>query len=191
MKKDGKSIYLSYLLRHGPRSIGLEMDCHGWVYVDQLLSGINNSGGKYKMTFEELQEIVAEDNKGRYRFNDDKSMIKACQGHSVPWVEPELEYMCPPETLYHGTTTAALEEIRKSGAILKMGRHAVHMQEDMNKAWKSAIRWKKNPVILEIRAKDLSETGVVFGVSENQVWCAERIPVEYIGNVLYELPKEE
>jgi len=65
------------------------------------------------------------------------------------------------------------------------------MQEDMNKAWKSAIRWKKNPVILEIRAKDLSETGVVFGVSENQVWCAERIPVEYIGNVLYELPKEE
>lgn len=33
------------------------------------------------------------DKKGRYRFNKEHTSIKACQGHSIPWVEPEVEYM--------------------------------------------------------------------------------------------------
>lgn len=131
-----KSIYLSFLLRHQPESIGLEMDRHGWVIVKDLLKCINERG-KYKLTFEELEELVANDSKGRYRFNENRTCIKACQGHSISWVEPELEYRDPPVFLYHGTTTENLKLIKKSGAILKMKRHAVHMQEDIQMAWKS------------------------------------------------------
>ncbi len=45
MKKDESatgmknvSVYLCYLLRHHPEDVGLEMDAHGWVSVDDLIA---------------------------------------------------------------------------------------------------------------------------------------------------------
>lgn len=185
-KLEKLSIYLSYLLRHHPEDIGLDMNVQGWVSVDQLIAGINDNG-KYKIDFEMLKEIVAEDKKGRYRFNENHSKIKACQGHSISWVVPELEHKEPPEYLYHGTTTEALKKIMVSGEISKMSRHAVHMQAEKEKAWKSAVRWKKNPVVLKIAAKEYFKEGAVFGKTENDVWCAERVPVKYIVEKIYEI----
>lgn len=185
MSKERTSIHLSYLLRHAPETAGLDMDRHGWVSVSQLIENVNASG-KAKLTAELLQEIVATDNKGRYRFSPDGKRIKACQGHSIPWVEPELEVRTPPEYLYHGTTTEALQDIMKSGAILKMSRHAVHMQADINKAWQSAERRKnKTPVVLKIAAGQMSQAGSDFSISENDVWFCERVPTEYIEEFLY------
>ena len=187
MSKERTSIHLSYLLRHAPEAAQLDMDRHGWVSVSQLISNVNASG-KAKLTTEILQEIVATDNKGRYRFSPDGKRIKACQGHSIPWVEPELEIRTPPEYLYHGTTTEALQDIMKSGAILRMSRHAVHMQADINKAWQSAKRRKaKTPVVLKIAAGKMSQTGFVFSISENDVWFCERVPTEYIVEFIYAL----
>ena len=110
------SIYLSYLLRHNPGDLNLDMDKHGWVRVDSLIEAINGSG-KHGISLEILEEIVETDNKGRYRFSEDKMKIKACQGHSLEWVEPELTWGPPPAVLYHGTTAQAYSEIRGSGAI--------------------------------------------------------------------------
>ena len=183
MAKKPISVYLSFLLRHRPEAIQLEMDQHGWVSVEQLIEGINNAG-KYRLDREKLEKIVAQDSKGRYRFNADHSKIKACQGHSIPWVQPELEYLSTPDYLYHGTTTAAVEKIMESGAISKMSRHAVHLQADPEKAWQSAIRWRLTPVVLKIDAKRMSGDGFVFGKTENEVWCTESVPVEYIAEVL-------
>lgn len=177
------SIYLSYLLRHHPDDIGLEMDQHGWVSVEELICKMNDSG-KYQITMEQLEEIVKTDNKGRYRFDETHRKIKACQGHSIAWVSPELEYMTPPEYLYHGTTATALEKIMESGAISKMSRHAVHMQAEEKKAWQSAKRWHLVPVVLKIAAGKMSEDGAVFGKTENDVWCTEQVPIEYISEVI-------
>ena len=181
--KDQVSIYISYLLRHHPEDINLDMDKHGWVSVEQLINGINHSG-KYEITVKQLEEIVATDNKGRYRFNENHTKIKACQGHSVSWVEPELEYIAPPEYLYHGTTTAALEKILNSGVIHKMARHAVHMQSEEKKAWQSAKRWHLVPVVLKISAGQMYEEGFIFGKTENDVWCTEQVPVKYLAEVI-------
>ena len=128
----------------------------------------------------QLEEIVRQDDKGRYRFTADHSKIKACQGHSIPWVEPEMEYIVPPRFLYHGTTAVAAEKILKSGAISKMSRHAVHMMEKPEKAWESAVRWKLTPVLLKIDAEKMSCSGFVFGKTENDIWCTEFVPVSYI-----------
>lgn len=173
------SIYLSYLLRHNPGDIGLEMDRHGWVSTDALIDGVN-AKGKYALDRALLEEIVRTDSKGRYRFSPDHTRIKACQGHSIPWVEPELENLAPPRFLYHGTTTAAAEKIMKSGAIRKMNRHAVHLQEDPRKAWQSAVRWHLTPVILKIDAAEMSRCGYCFGKTENDVWCTECVPTAFI-----------
>lgn len=143
-KKKDISIYLSYILRHKPEDIGLEMDKHGWVDVAQLIDKIN-SKSQYSITMSQLRDIVANDDKGRYRFNTDKSRIKACQGYSIPWVEPELDYRTPPDILYHGTTLEAYRKIQKSGCISKMDRHAVHLTADESMAWRSANRWNRTP----------------------------------------------
>lgn len=178
------SVYLSFLLRHHPEAAALDMDRHGWVGTAQLLANIQET---CPLTMEHLERIVAEDNKGRYRFNADKTRIKACQGHSIPWVEPELTYGPPPAVLYHGTTAEAWEAIRASGYISKMERHAVHMQPDVEKAWQSARRWKKQgktPVVLVIDAARMAADGVAFGMSDNGVWCTERVDVRYVCRVL-------
>ena len=155
------------------------MDEHGWVSVEQLINGVNKHSN-YKLDRELLEQIVVEDNKGRYRFDEKHEKIKCCQGHSVSWVEPDLNYCEPPEFLYHGTNTKALEAIEKSGALKKMKRHAVHMQVDINKSWKSAERWHKTPVVLVITASVMYKEGYKFGVTENDVWCTEEVPFKYI-----------
>lgn len=184
---DKFSIYLSFLLRHHPEEANLNMDTHGWVSVDQLITNIN-AKGKHEIDLATLQQVVAEDKKGRYRFSDDGTHIKACQGHSIPWVTPALTYMQPPCYLYHGTTTTALEKIKASGSINKMARHAVHMQADPEKAWQSATRWKQRPVILKIDAAAMATDGYVFGVTENQVWCTETVPLKYLVEEIYQKP---
>ena len=179
MKLNDLSKYLCLLLRHQPEKAELDMDGHGWVSVEQLISGVNRFSD-YDLDTALLEKIVSEDKKGRYRFNEGHTKIKCCQGHSVPWVEPELTWCEPPEFLYHGTTTTALEAIEASGAIKKMKRHAVHTQADISKAWQSAERWHKTPVVLKISAAEMFRDGYRFGVTENQVWCIEKIPVKYI-----------
>ena len=178
------SVYLSYLLRHHPEDAALDMDRRGWVSVDQLLANLQST---CPLTRTHLERIVAEDEKGRYRFSADGQRIKACQGHSIPWVEPELTWGPPPAVLYHGTTEEAWAAIRACGYISKMARHAVHMQPSAEKAWQSALRWKKRgmaPVVLVIDAAGMAAEGIAFGVSDNGVWCTERVDVRYVTEVL-------
>ncbi|MBE6754158.1 MAG: RNA 2'-phosphotransferase [Ruminococcaceae bacterium] len=178
------SIYLSCLLRHQPELLGLDMDVHGYVPVEQLINAINKAG-KHTITREILDQIVETDDKKRYKYSEGGYRIKACQGHSIPWVIPELTYAPPPALLYHGTTEQAYAKILSSGGISRMNRHAVHTQATAEPAWKSARRWKKqSPVVLVINAARMAEDGFQFGVSDNGVWCIESVPAEYIADVL-------
>lgn len=178
------SHYMAFLLRHKPETLNLNMDIHGWVDVQELMDKINQ-GGKGPVTMELLESVVAQDKKGRYRFSADKTRIKACQGHSISWVEPELQEKQPPACLYHGTTRRALEQIQASGFVSRMKRHAVHMQAEEGKAWLSARRWKgETPVVLKIDAEAMADKGYTFSQSENEVWFTESVPVRYICDIL-------
>lgn len=177
------SVYISYLLRHQPEAIGLAMDNHGWVSVAELIEKIN-AARRYHITKQALDEIVRTDNKGRFRYSEDGAKLKACQGHSISWVEPELTYGRPPKYLYHGTTEENWQKIRESGAIYKMSRHAVHMQAEKAKAWQSAKRWRRIPVVLRINAAAMYADGAVFGISDNGVWCVDSVPTKYILSVM-------
>ena len=74
------SKFISLLLRHHPEVLNLKMDEHGWVSVIDLVEGINQG---QPFTLEDLQTIVATDQKQRYSFNEDGSKIRANQGHSI------------------------------------------------------------------------------------------------------------
>ena len=89
---------LAYLLRHDE---SYQFDQHGWREVSDLIS---NHG----FTMEELVCILANNDKQRYKFSDDKKKIRARQGHSVD-VDVELRQMTPPSRHYEdGKTTCSL-----------------------------------------------------------------------------------
>ena len=83
------SKFISLILRHKPDAIGITLDEHGWANVDELIAGIAKQQ-HFDMAM--LEEIVATDEKQRYSFNEDKTLIRANQGHSVP-VDVELEHI--------------------------------------------------------------------------------------------------
>lgn len=119
------SRYISLILRHKPEVVGLKLDEHGWVNVDQLIEGVSR---KYMINRSILEEIVETDNKQRYSFNTDKTKIRANQGHSVN-VDVELEEHQPPEILWHGTDKKFVDAINEQGLIPK-SRLYVHLSKD-------------------------------------------------------------
>lgn len=78
-KKISKS--MSYVLRHRPDSIGIELEDGGWVPVETLLEAFARSGTLYTRSL--IEQVVAGSNKQRFEFSDDGLNIRARQGHSV------------------------------------------------------------------------------------------------------------
>ena len=112
------SKYIALILRHKPEVIGISLDEHGWVDVDQLIERISKT---HPLNREMLEKIVRTDNKQRYSFNDDHSLIRANQGHSIP-VDLELIPHTPPAILWHGTGERFASAIMREG-LRPMERH--------------------------------------------------------------------
>jgi putative RNA 2'-phosphotransferase len=172
------SKYLSLILRHAPEQIGLNLDSEGWGNVDFIV------GKVVGLTRERLEKIVAEDNKQRYSFNKDRTMIRANQGHSVA-VDLKLEPVEPPVWLFHGTAARNVKNIVTHG-LKKMSRQHVHLSADEETAYKVGAR-HGNPVVFHIPAKVMHMQGHKFYLSKNGVWLAESIPSEYLQKIVYSI----
>lgn len=170
---------LSYILRHHPDAFNVNMDSHGWVNVDELLSQMKKNGRI--IDHEILDRIVRENDKQRYSYNSDKTKIRANQGHSVP-VDLELLPVVPPDVLYHGTAESFLDSIRQKG-IMKMSRNHVHLSADTETAFDVGSRHGK-PVVLLIDSKRMYDDGLDFYLSENKRWLCEYVPFEYVSAVI-------
>jgi putative RNA 2'-phosphotransferase len=125
--KTGK--FLSYILRHHPEAIGITLNAHGWVAVNDLIKDCNQNG--VPITRQLLESIVAEDDKQRFSFSNDKSYIKA--NHL------QLQPLPPPNILYHGTAQKNIPSIREHG-LLRGQRHHVHLSVDAETARKVGNR---------------------------------------------------
>ncbi|TYA78612.1 RNA 2'-phosphotransferase [Seonamhaeicola marinus] len=172
-QKKKLSKFLSYILRHHPDAIGLKLDDNGWANVNDLLSTPN-----MRFSMEDLEEVVATNDKKRFSFNADKTKIRANQGHSLKTVDLELKAQTPPKFLYHGTVAKFIPEIRLNG-LIKMSRQHVHLSKDRDTAVKVGSR-RGNPIILSIRALDMHNSGKDFFISDNGVWLTDHIPAEFI-----------
>lgn len=174
-KNNKLSVFISLILRHRPEVINISLDKYGYANVDELIKGVNNSGKK--LTREILEDIVKTDNKNRYSFNEDKTKIRANQGHSIN-VDVGLKMAIPPEILYHGTAEKSLDYILLDG-IKKMNRLYVHLSDNLETAKKVGSRHGK-PVVLIIDAKKMVEDGYNFYLSDNKVWLTDFVPKKYI-----------
>jgi putative RNA 2'-phosphotransferase len=166
---------LSYVLRHNPDHLNIQLDDQGWTDVQALLQQLNAQ--KENIDFDILKQVVDTNSKKRFSFNEDLTRIRASQGHSV---EVELGYTAqkPPATLFHGTTEKNVAIILEKG-LAKMSRHHVHLSVDKETAQHVGQRYGK-PIILTIQALAMHESGYPFYISDNGVWLTDHVPAEFI-----------
>ena len=172
MKETSK--YISLILRHKPEVIGIELDKHGWAKVNELIDGVSKT---HPLDMELLEKIVEEDDKQRYSFNEDKTLIRANQGHSIP-VDVELKKKTPPNVLWHGTGVKFTDSIDREGLKSK-SRLYVHLSPDPETAKIVGARHGK-PIIYQIDAGSMDKDNYEFFISENGVWLTKEVPVRYL-----------
>lgn len=173
-KFDQISRYISFLLRHKPEAAGLTLDRHGWAEVSGLIQGVRK---KHPLTMEMLEQIVSTDEKQRYSFNEDKTRIRANQGHSIA-VDLELTPLAPPEKLWHGTGVKYVRSIDEMGLIPK-GRQYVHLSADRPTAV-TVGRRHGEPVVYVVDAARMYAEGYIFYRSVNGVWLTANVPPNYL-----------
>lgn len=169
------SKFLSLVLRHKPEVIGVQLDDAGWIDVDVLLTACATHGKP--LSREQLALIVETSDKQRFAFNEDRSRIRANQGHSVD-VDLGYRAQTPPQHLYHGTASRFIESI-KTGGLIKGKRHHVHLTTNQETARNVGGRYG-SPAILTIDAATMHAEGIEFFVSDNGVWLTDHVPARYI-----------
>lgn len=169
------SKFLSLVLRHKPETIGVQLDDAGWIDVSELLAACGKHGKQISQ--EQLALIVETSDKQRFAFNEDRSRIRASQGHSL---DVDLGYCAqtPPPRLYHGTASRFVESIKASG-LIKGKRHHVHLTTNQDTARTVGGRYG-SPVILTIDAGAMHAEGTEFFVSDNGVWLTDHVPARFI-----------
>lgn len=143
--------------------------------MEELLEACAKNGTA--ISIEQLQAIVADNDKQRFAFSDDGKRIRASQGHSV---EVDLGYKSsvPPGTLFHGSAEQFVSGIKKGG-LVKGKRHDVHLSLSVETATSVGRRHGK-VVMLQIDSGAMHRDGYKFRVSANGVWLTEQVPVGYI-----------
>lgn len=169
------SKFLSLVLRHKPEVINLNLDENGWTDVNELIEKCSKHNRDF--TFDELNEMVETNDKKRFIFNEDKTRIRANQGHSID-IDLALKPQQPPEFLYHGTAERNVNSILEKG-IERRNRQHVHLSLDKETATKVGMRHGK-PIILTIRTAEMYDDGIEFYLSENNVWLTDFVDAKYI-----------
>ncbi|WNG29605.1 RNA 2'-phosphotransferase [Cystobacter fuscus] len=174
-----KSKKLSWLLRHGAREMGLVMDSAGFALIGEVLrmTGLSR---------EELDEVVAENNKSRYEVRG--KQVRAVQGHSLEGtpvtldgLERSWDEVLGDEPLYHGTSVVAARAILSGEGIHSAARTHVHLAAAVDsKVGKRA----GVDVLLVICPARLRASGLRVFRAPNGVLLARVIPAATIVDVL-------
>ena len=167
---NSKGKHLSYLLRHDMQAFeDNKIDENGWRSIEELCT--------LGFSKEEIEDIVKTNNKNRYEYNEDKSKIRARQGHSIP-VDVELKETDPPNSLYHGTATRFVDSIMREG-IKSQSRLYVHLSSDVE----TAINVGKRhgiPIVLRVDTYRMKKDGIKFFLSNNGVWLTKFVDKKYL-----------
>jgi putative RNA 2'-phosphotransferase len=173
------SKYLSKHLRHQPERLGLELLPGGWIEVDKLLAAAAQHG--FEISRSELQQVVANNDKQRFGFDDRGDLIRANQGHSIE-IDLQLPVQTPPEILYHGTHVKAVTAILATG-LQKMSRHHVHLTTDLTMAFKVGSR-RGESVIFGVDPIAMTADGYSFYCTANSVWLVDAVPPKYLNRLI-------
>lgn len=165
-----KSRFLSLILRHDPEKGNITLDNNGWAKVKDILHNCT-------LKMSELEDIVENNNKKRFEFDEHKIRIRARQGHSLD-VDVELKEVKPDFYLFHGTSTKVSSILFQEG-IKKQKRQHVHLSKDVETAISVGSR-HGTPCVFKINAPKMVEDGFKFYESNNGVYLTDYVPPVYI-----------
>jgi putative RNA 2'-phosphotransferase len=166
---------LSYWLRHKPDAAGLTLDSAGWAPVDRVLAALAQAGLTDRL--DELEQVVAANDKARFEFSGDGRLIRARQGHSLA-VDLDWPLADPPEHLFHGTVDRFLDSILRDG-LKPMARHHVHLSPDVSTAHAVGAR-RGQAIVLRVSAGEMARAGHEFQLSANGVWLTATVPPAFL-----------
>ena len=169
------SKYLSWVLRHRPDALGLELAPGGWLSCQELRQASAREG--FEFSGAELVEVVVASDKQRFELSGDGSRVRAVQGHSVG-VDLGYAPQPPPELTFHGTGAEVVARIMLEG-LRPHHRQHVHLSEDRPAAQLVARR-RKRPTILVVRSGDMARDGHELFRAPNGVWLTKHVPPRYL-----------
>ncbi|PSQ86915.1 MAG: RNA--NAD 2'-phosphotransferase [Bacteroidetes bacterium QH_2_63_10] len=169
------SKFLSYVLRHNPDALGLELDPGGWADVDVLLKRARADGRSIDRDL--LAQMIDHGEKERFTFSEDGTKIRANYGHSID-VNLDLTPTPPPQHLYHGTARQTLSAIQHEG-LRPQSRQYVHLSSTREEAIRVGRR-HGTPVVLTVDAQGLDEAGHALYRSTDAVWLTHRVPPQFL-----------
>lgn len=171
------SKFLSYILRHHPEEIGLEVDQNGWADISELIAKAQQNGKQVDRDI--IQKVHEKETKQRFMLSDDGNYIRAGYGHSID-VDLQLKSRKPPAVIYHGTARKNIDPILKDG-LTSQSRNFVHLSATKAEAKKVGGR-HGSPVILDIEALAMHENGIEFYQSESEtdIWLTKEVPPKFI-----------
>ncbi|NGP88827.1 RNA 2'-phosphotransferase [Aliifodinibius halophilus] len=171
------SKFLSYVLRHHPESIGVEIDKNGWVAINELITKAEADGRL--LSRKKITKVIEHSNKQRFIISEDGQYIRAGYGHSID-VDLQLHPKQPPEVLYHGTAQKNVQSILEEG-LHSGSRNFVHLSAQKDDAKQVGARHGM-PVILEVLSQKMAKNGIKFYQSESEpdIWLTKQVLTEYI-----------
>jgi putative RNA 2'-phosphotransferase len=171
------SKFLSYVLRHHPEEIDLELDKNGWAEVQELLKKAEKWGKS--LSRDTLEQVIQHGSKQRFILSEDGTHIRAGYGHSID-VDLELKSTSPPDELYHGTAKKNEPSIIAKG-IHACNRNLVHLSASRYEARSVGSR-HGSPVILVVKAKRMAQQGYDLYQSESEpdIWMTKKVPAEFV-----------
>lgn len=132
------SRFMSYVLRHHAETYKLDVDKAGYVSTEKFLKVLQKNFNTEIIDLEYLTKLVETNDKKRYSISDDKTLIRANQGHSK-----EVAKNLDPESLLteikdtsvikcavHGTDYKAWLLIKEMG-LSKMARQFIHLAKGL------------------------------------------------------------
>ncbi len=168
---------VSHALRHEPWRYELELDCEGWVDVEQLLESLRSERSDWTTLDEHnLNQMLELSEKRRHEIKDGR--IRAIYGHSIPQ-HLSRKPSKPPAILFHGTNPMNVESMRQFG-LNPMNRQNVHLSVDEATAKEVGRRKSKNAIVLRVNAGVAFEQGTAFYAGNEKVWLADVVPPQFI-----------
>lgn len=169
------SKFLSFVLRHKPGAIGLQLDGQGWADVQELIERAKEHGTVLSEAL--ILDVVRTSDKKRFALSASGDFIRANQGHSID-VDLGLLKQTPRACLFHGTASRFLDSILAMG-LVKGARHHVHLSADTETASKVGRRHGRL-VLLAVASEQMDRDGHTFYRSENGVWLTDTVPAKYL-----------
>jgi len=167
-------------LRHFPEKLGVIMDGHGWVEIQDLIEAIGTSRSGFSwLRKKHIEGLVDTDPRERYQI--DGGMLRATYGHTIDVDLSDLPEAKINEFYYPVSEEEA--DMVLEGGLHPVDRKKVHLSGSIEKAREAGKVRIEDPIILIIDGKKAKKDGFKIYHAGTDVYITDSVDAKYISNL--------